>query len=52
MKEKYKTCIHAEKVGRIAVYVRPTCKRATMIKGILVSSKQRCKECQNWEGRP
>lgn len=46
---KYKTCIHSQKVGQIAVYVDPGCPRATMIKGTLVSSKQRCEECRSWK---
>ena len=38
-KEKYETCRHAETVGDIAVYVKPTCPRLLMIKGTLRSSK-------------
>lgn len=48
---KYKTCIHSQKVGQIAVYVDPGCQKATMIKGTLVSSKQRCGECRSWKER-
>ncbi len=50
-KEKYKTCIHAEKVGQYAVYVTPGCPRASKIKGRRVSSKDRCRECRSWEDR-
>ena len=50
-KEKYETCIHAEKVGQYAVYVTPGCPRANIIKGHLVSSKDRCRECRSWEGK-
>ena len=50
-KEKFETCKHAKEVGSIAVYVFPTCKNATMIKGILVSSKERCRKCEIWEER-
>lgn len=48
-KEKYETCIHAEFVGELAVFVGPGCPRANMIKGKLVSSKHRCRECRSWE---
>ena len=48
-KEKYETCIHAEKVGQYAVYVTPGCPRASKVKGHLVSSKDRCKGCRNWQ---
>ena len=51
MEEKYQTCKHAEKIGQIAVYVAPGCPQANMIKGTLVSSKIRCRECKSWEGR-
>ena len=47
--EKYETCIHTEKVGQYAVYVTPGCPRASMIKGQLVSSKERCRKCQSWK---
>ena len=47
---KYKTCKHSTgKYGQTTVYVHPSCPRLTMIKGILVSSKRRCKECRSWE---
>lgn len=51
MDEKYNTCIHAEKVGQIAVYVKPTCPNYTMLKGYMVSSKQRCKKCRKYKCR-
>lgn len=50
-KEKFDTCRHVEKVGQIAIYVHPTCRQATMIKDILVSSKNRCRKCPYWEGK-
>lgn len=50
-REKYETCIHAEKVGQIAVYVTPGCPRANMIRGHLVSSKDRCRGCRSWKGK-
>ena len=47
---KYKTCKHSTgEYGQTAVYVHPSCPRLSMIKGILVSSKRRCKECRSWE---
>lgn len=49
--EKYETCKHAESVGDIAVYVKPTCPRLSMIKGMLVTSKSRCRKCRSWEGK-
>ena len=45
-KEKFETCSHVKEVGSIAVYVLPTCRNATMIKGTLVSSKERCRKCK------
>lgn len=50
-KEKFDTCKHVKEVGQIAIYVHPTCRQATMIKGILVSSKNRCRKCPYWEGK-
>ena len=50
-KEKFETCSHVKEVGSIPVYVFPTCKNATMIKGTLVSSKERCRKCELWEER-
>ena len=50
-KEKFETCKHAKEVGSIAVYVLPGCRNATMIKGTLVSSKERCRKCELWEER-
>lgn len=49
MKEKYETCIHADHAGQYAVYVKPSCRRASMIKGTLVTTKNRCRECRSWE---
>lgn len=50
-KEKFNTCKHVKEVGQTAIYVHPTCRQATMIKGILVSSKNRCCKCPYWEGK-
>lgn len=50
-KQKYNTCIHAESVGVYAVYVKPSCPRASMVKGLLVSSKKRCEECRSYKPR-
>lgn len=47
--EKYETCRHVETVGNIAVYVKPTCPRLSMIKERLVTSKSRCRKCRSWE---
>lgn len=51
MKKKYETCIHVQEVGSYAVYVHPSCPKATMIKGVLVSSRKRCASCRNWKER-
>lgn len=51
-KPKYETCRYAESVGQIAVYVKPACPRALMMKGNLVSTKTRCANCKSWRGRP
>lgn len=48
MNGKYKTCVHVLSVGQYAVYVTPSCSRASMIKGQLVSSKRRCNDCKCW----
>ena len=50
-KEHYEICRHVKEVGQLAVYVLPTCRNATMIKGTLVSSKERCRKCEFWEER-
>lgn len=50
-KEHYEICRHVKEVGQLAVYVLPTCRNATMIKGTLVSSKNRCRKCEFWEDR-
>ena len=39
-------CCHVKSIGAMAVYVDPGCKKANMIKGMLVSSRGRCLECQ------
>lgn len=49
MKEKYETCRHAGSIRNIAVFAKPTCPRAIMVKGTLVTSKKRCRECKSWE---
>ena len=50
-KEKYETCTHSESVGQYAVFVKPSCPRASMVKGRMVSSKDRCRGCESWKGR-
>lgn len=50
-KYKHDTCIHAESIGTYAVYVKPSCPRASMIKGRLVSSRERCEECRSYKPR-
>ena len=50
-KPKWKTCKHVLGVGNIAVYVTPGCRRASMPKGTLVSSKRRCENCDLWEAK-
>ena len=50
-KEKYETCVYVKEIGQIAVYVIPGCPRASKVKGHLVSSKDRCRECRSWEGK-
>lgn len=49
MDKKHETCKHAIRSGQMAVYVTPGCPQASMIKGVLVSSKERCRKCKNWE---
>ena len=48
-KPKHETCKYVESVGQLAVYVTPGCPRAEMLKGNLISSKWRCKECRSWK---
>lgn len=50
-KPKYETCAYVEKAGSLAVYVRPGCPRASMVKGYLVSTRKRCRECRSWKSR-
>lgn len=50
-KEKYETCVHAKFVGEQAVFVDAGCPRFSMIRGKMVSSKHRCRECQSREDR-
>lgn len=47
----YRTCAHVESLGDFAVYVKPSCPRASMVMGRLVSSKKRCVECRVWRAR-
>ena len=49
-KEKYNTCRYVKEVGQLAVYVRPGCPQAILIKGRLVSSKLQCRKCE-WEAK-
>lgn len=39
-------CDHVKSIGAIAVYVDTGCRKANMIKGMLVSSRRRCLECR------
>lgn len=39
-------CDHVKSIGAIAVYVDTGCRKANMIKGVLVSRRRRCLECQ------
>lgn len=38
-------CDHVKSIGAMAVYVDTGCRKANMIKGMLVSSRGRCLEC-------
>lgn len=38
-------CCHVKSIGAMAVYVDTGCRKANMIKGVLVSSRRRCLEC-------
>ena len=38
-------CHHVQSIGAMAVYVDTGCRKANMIKGMLVSSRRRCLEC-------
>lgn len=48
-KPAHETCAYVQAVGQLATYVSPGCPRAEMLKGHLVSSKWRCKECPSWK---
>lgn len=39
-------CCNVKSIGAIAVYVDTGCRKANMIKGMLVSSRRRCLDCQ------
>ena len=39
-------CDHVKSIGAIAVYVDTGCRKANMIKGMLVSNRKRCLDCQ------
>ena len=38
-------CDHVKSIGAMAVCVDTGCRKANMIKGMLVSSRRRCLEC-------
>lgn len=38
-------CDHVKSIGAMAVYVDTGCRKANMIKGMLVSSRGRCLKC-------
>ena len=40
-------CCNVKSIGAMAVYVDTGCRKANMIKGMLVSSRRRCLECQD-----
>lgn len=48
---KFVTCRHVEEIGQYAVYVKPTCPHLSMIRGVLVVSKERCRSCARWEAK-
>ena len=48
--ENYEKCRYVKSVGALAVYVTSGCPRAMMIRGTLVSSKVRCRECHKYGG--
>lgn len=50
--KNYEICRYAEKVGQIAVYVKPNCPHASMIKGHLVTTKNKCDKCKSCRKRP
>ena len=39
-------CDHVKSIGAMAVYVDTSCRKSNMIKGMLVSSRGRCLDCQ------
>ena len=39
-------CCHVKSIGAMAVYVDTGCRKANMLKGMLVSSRRRCLDCQ------
>lgn len=39
-------CCNVKSIGAMAVYVDTGCRKADMIKGMLVSSRRRCLDCQ------
>lgn len=39
-------CCNVKSIGAMAVYVDTGCRKSNMIKGMLVSSRRRCLECQ------
>ena len=43
--EIIRKCDHVKSIGAMAVYVDTGCRKANMIKGMLVSSRRRCLEC-------
>lgn len=43
--EIIRQCDHVKSIGAMAVYVDTGCRRANMIKGVMVSSRRRCLEC-------
>ena len=46
---RFETCMHMKSIGEYAVFVEPTCRQASMIKGILLTPKHLCASCPFWE---
>lgn len=42
-----KTCKHSTgQIGQLTVYVLPTCPNMSMIRGKLVTTRQKCRNCR------
>lgn len=48
--DKAKTCKYSTgQIGQLAVYVLPTCPNMRIIRGKLVTTRQRCRKCKFYE---